>query len=230
MAFNPWSAGKLLVWNRFGRFLPRGSSVGFESLRCTRFVNCFDRMASLCEDERSRRTLMLFAGDGGKEDGGVESSLFTSFPVWLAAAQPSPGSLFSLSGGVTAPYRSISISAISSSFLLFRKIQASSIASLLGVLPFQNAFGGMARGYLRGRSPIRSGRDKAGRGYVHQCIMKLVTAYLPPVSVASSSERQLRSRRQCITASMFILNRSYACHHPQVTLISLGVEGDRQSD
>jgi len=102
MAFNPWSAGKLLVWNRF--FLPRGLGFGFESLRFARFVNCFERIASLCEVERSRRTLMLFAGDGGKEEGGVlftssaELSAFAGKPVELVS---SPCSLaHSLQGGV----------------------------------------------------------------------------------------------------------------------------------
>ena len=90
MAFNPWSAGKLLVWNRF--FLPRGLGPGFESLRFARFVNCFERIASLCEVERSRRTLMLFAGDGGEKDEGVLITSSTELPA-SARRQSSPFSL-----------------------------------------------------------------------------------------------------------------------------------------
>jgi hypothetical protein len=46
-------------------------------LRCERVVNLCDRLASFCDDERSRRERMLAGGDGGKE-AEAATLLFTS--------------------------------------------------------------------------------------------------------------------------------------------------------
>jgi hypothetical protein len=67
-------------------------------LRCKRVVNLCDRLASFCDDERSRRERMLAGGDGGKEV--AATLLFTSLgegELSVLEGQPSPASL----GGVT---------------------------------------------------------------------------------------------------------------------------------
>jgi hypothetical protein len=68
-------------------------------LRCERVVNLCDRLASFCDDERSRRERMLAGGDGGKE-AEAATLLFTSLgegELSVLEGQPWPASL----GGVT---------------------------------------------------------------------------------------------------------------------------------
>lgn len=68
-------------------------------------MNCLDRLASFCCDERSRRALMLGGGDGG--NAGVTTLLFTCSGVAGGSAvlvgQPALPS--SEAGGVIAPSR-----------------------------------------------------------------------------------------------------------------------------
>lgn len=77
IAFSPWSAGRLLVWKPL-LLLPVNNSpdgsveVLVLALRCKRFVNCLERLASRVEEVRSRLDFMLDGGDGGNRNGAVE--------------------------------------------------------------------------------------------------------------------------------------------------------------
>jgi hypothetical protein len=129
-----------------------------------------------------RRTLMLFAGDGGKYDG-VESlsGLFTSFLAPSVPGQRSSTSLGGVIGRASLTPENWSISAIFS-------MRDLCINSLVGrSSPVQSL--GCLESYLRGRVPYQR---SSNRGYVAQCINvhlrpRFHTASLPPVSIANSS-------------------------------------------
>jgi hypothetical protein len=76
---------------------------------------------------------------------------------------------------------------------------------------FSNPFDGMARGLHKRQIPHPRNRDQACRlcsyAYETQFPYQLVTASLPPVSIAISSLLLFGVFRQCITTSMFITNR-----------------------
>ena len=163
---------------------------------------------------------MLDGGDGGKGEEAVES-LFTSFLAPSVPGQRSSTSLGGVIGRASLTPENWSISAIFS-------IASSRPLYKFARRPFfSSAIVGMPRELFKRKSPIPEELQSRLCYTMHKCAPE--TPF--PHSLPSSSQHReqlwipIRTRRQCITTSMFISNLPYACHHSQVTSIILGRNG-----
>ncbi len=145
-------------------------------------MNCLDRIASLCEDERLRRALKLFAGDGGKYDG-VESlsGLFTFFLAPLVPGQRSSTSLGGVIGRAPPNPENWSISA------MFSVASSRTLYKFARWPFFSTAFFGIPRVLFKRQSPYQIGLN---RGYVAQCINMHLKLRVHGHNLPSSSQHR----------------------------------------
>ncbi len=92
----------MFLRNALGFFLPSSSVLVMVALLRRRLVNCFERLASLCPVERSRR-LILDAGDGGNGDEFGVVLLIVDKGESVGQPSTEPPSVLLSGGGVMRP-------------------------------------------------------------------------------------------------------------------------------